>query len=125
MTSASGPVTTNADLISDPESYTWDPLDGELTKKLDERPYVSLSRDRRLAAQGLPESSEVEAAEGEINDEEMSLFDIHMPGVMTLDEVKPLDLDHSLLLVQGSLVHMMVRRFRYSRQTSRADMVGL
>ncbi|KAF7128588.1 hypothetical protein CNMCM5793_003376 [Aspergillus hiratsukae] len=93
--------------VLDPESYTWDPLDGELTKKLDERPYVSLSRDRRLAAQGLPESSEIEAAEEEINDEEMSLFDLHMPGVMTLDEVKSLDLDHSLLLVQGSLVHMM------------------
>lgn len=86
---------------------------------------MSLSRDRRLAAQGLPESSEGEAAEEEINDEEMSLFDLHMPGVMTLDEVKSLDLDHSLLLVQGSLVHMMVRRFRYSHQTSRANMVGL
>lgn len=97
-------------MIPDPESYTWDPLDGELTKKLDERRYVSLSRDRQLAAQGLPESTEAESAEEEINDEEMSLFDLHMPGVMTLDEVKTLDLDHSLLLVQGSLVHMMVRR---------------
>ncbi|KMK61725.1 arginine-tRNA-protein transferase, putative [Aspergillus fumigatus Z5] len=93
--------------IRDPESYTWDPLDGELTMKLNERRYVSLSRDRRLAAQGQPESTELDSAEEEINDEEMSLFDLHMPGVMTLDEVKTLDLDHSLLLVQGSLIHMM------------------
>jgi arginine-tRNA-protein transferase len=98
-------------VIPDPESLTWDPLDGELTKKLDERPYVSLSRDRRLAAQGQPESTELESAEEEINDEEMSLFDLHMPGVMTLDEVKTLDLDRSLLLVRGSLVQMMVRGF--------------
>lgn len=93
--------------VLDPESYTWDPLDGELTMKLNERRYVSLSRDRRLAAQGQPESTELDSAEEEINDEEMSLFDLHMPGVMTLDEVKTLDLDHSLLLVQGSLIHMM------------------
>lgn len=78
--------------------------------KLNERRYVSLSRDRRLAAQGQPESTELDSAEEQINDEEMSLFDLHMPGVMTLDEVKTLDLDHSLLLVQGSLIHMMVRR---------------
>ncbi|EAW14156.1 arginyltransferase [Aspergillus clavatus NRRL 1] len=100
--------------ILDPESYTWDPLDGELTKKLDQRAYVSLSHDRKLAAEGLPESesqsqsksTEAEPADAEINDEEMSLFDLHMPGVLTLDEVKRLDLDHTLLLVRGSFVHM-------------------
>lgn len=92
--------------ILDPESYTWDPLDGELAKKLDERPYVSLSRDRRLAAEGTPESAGTEA-DAEINDDEVSLFDLRMPGVLSLEEVEPLDLDHWLLLVHGSFVHMI------------------
>lgn len=94
----------------DPESYTWDPLDGELAKKLDERPYVSLSRDRRLAAEGTPESAGTEA-DAEINDDEVSLFDLRMPGVLSLEEVEPLDLDHWLLLVHGSFVHMIVSTF--------------
>ncbi|GAB1191103.1 hypothetical protein APSETT444_000273 [Aspergillus pseudonomiae] len=91
--------------ILDPESYTWDPLDGELAKKLDERPYVSLSRDRCRPAEGTSESTGTEA-DAEINDDEVSLFDLHMPGVLSLKEVKALDLDHWLLLVHGSFVHM-------------------
>ena len=38
----------------------------------------------------------------------MSLFDIHMPGVLTVEQVEGLDLDHWLLLVRGTLVHMIV-----------------
>lgn len=38
----------------------------------------------------------------------MSLFDIHMPGILTLEQVRALDLDHWLLLVHGSFVHMIV-----------------
>lgn len=92
----------------DPESNTWDPLDGELSQKLDERSYVSLSWDRS------PIATEDPAVEPEVNDEEQSLFDIHMPGVLTLDEVKALDLDHWNLLVHGSFVHMNVRARRSS-----------
>ena len=95
---------------TDPESYTWDPLDGELAKKLDERPYVSLSRDRCRPAEGTSESTGTEA-DAEINDDEVSLFDLHMPGVLSLKEVKALDLDHWLLLVHGSFVHMNVSTF--------------
>ncbi|PLB55707.1 Arginyl-tRNA-protein transferase [Aspergillus steynii IBT 23096] len=89
--------------ILDPESHTWEPLDGELSKKLDERPYVSLSHDRQLAA----ESSQEPDPAADINDEEASLFDLHMPGVLTLEQVKALDLDHWLLLVHGTFVHMI------------------
>lgn len=32
-----------------------------------------------------------------------------MPGVLTAEEVEALDLDHWLLLVRGSFVHMVVR----------------
>ncbi|KAL1880960.1 Arginyl-tRNA--protein transferase 1 [Paecilomyces lecythidis] len=98
--------------ILDPESYTWDPLDGELSKKLDERPYVSLSRDRKLASQkksSQDASTAAEASQGketEENDEEMSLFDLHMPGVLTVEEVQALDLDHWFLLVHGSFLEM-------------------
>lgn len=94
---------------TDPESHEWDPLDGELTQKLDQRRYVSLSRDRRLAAEGIPESTD--PVSDNLNDEEVSLFDLHMPGVLTVEEVEALDLDHWLLLVHGSFVHMNVSVF--------------
>ena len=90
---------------TDPESHTWEPLDGELSKKLDERPYVSLSHDRHAAQNTTTHS---DPADAEINDEEVSLFDLHMPGVLTLEQVKALDLDHWLLLVHGTFVHMNV-----------------
>ncbi|KAL4933426.1 arginyltransferase [Aspergillus undulatus] len=102
--------------ILDPESHTWDPLDGELTTKLNARPYVSLSRDRQLAesesgaeAGAVDANASVEAdadADAEINDEEVSLFALHMPGVLTVNEVKKLDLGSWPLLVHGSFVHM-------------------
>lgn len=94
----------------DPESLTWDPLDGVLSQKLDQRPYVSLSRDRKTEAEpsNSPAKEEEEEADIEINDEEVSLFDLHVPGVLTVEEVKALDLDHWLLLVRGTFVHMIV-----------------
>jgi arginine-tRNA-protein transferase len=90
---------------------TWDPLDGELVGKLDKRKYVSLSRDR---ARQLSTSETVEK-EGDkedelpelVNEEALSLFSIGMPGVMTAEEVlNKIDLDHWLLLVHGTFVHM-------------------
>ncbi|KAL2794684.1 arginine-tRNA-protein transferase [Aspergillus keveii] len=100
--------------ILDPESPTWNPLDGELTLKLNDRPYVSLSRDRQAATSGIENPSEPgtksnndeEPADAEINDEEVSLFTLHMPGVLTVDEVQKLDLGSWPLLVHGSFVHM-------------------
>jgi arginine-tRNA-protein transferase len=98
----------------------WDPLEGELSEKLDKCPYVSLSHDRKLQLAEsnkphddiVPEGAE-EKADEEITDEEMSLFDIHMPGVMTAEEVlSEIDLDHWLLLVHGNFVHMSVRNRR-------------
>ncbi|PKY01654.1 arginine-tRNA-protein transferase [Aspergillus campestris IBT 28561] len=94
--------------ILDPESYTWDPLDGELAQKLDKRAYVSLSGDRARSSNGTTTTTgETDtAADAEINDEEVSLFDVHMPGVLTLDEMPTIDLDNWLLLVHGTFVHM-------------------
>lgn len=91
--------------VLDPESLTWDPLDGELVQKLDNRAYVSLSRDRLNPSSTDNDSNEHDA---DINDEEVSLFDLHMPGVLTPDEVESLDLDHWLLMVHGMFVQMTV-----------------
>lgn len=97
--------------ILDPESLTWDPLDGTLVQKLDQQPYVSLSRDSRSrGGQDVPSPPDTDPdadADEEINDEDASLFDLHMPGVLTAEEVEALDLDHWLLLVRGSFVHMI------------------
>lgn len=89
---------------------TWDPLDGELVGKLDKRKYVSLSRDRARQLS----SSEFKAEDGKedelpelVNEEALSLFSIGMPGVLTAEEVlSQIDLDHWLLLVHGTFVHM-------------------
>jgi len=89
--------------VLDPESHTWHPLDGEFVKKLDQKPYVSLSREQHN-----PEPNKESEADAEINDEEVSLFDLHMPGVLSVEETKALDLDHWWLLVHGSFVHMIV-----------------
>ncbi|KAI9820597.1 MAG: Arginyl-tRNA--protein transferase 1 [Pycnora praestabilis] len=97
--------------LPDPESYTWDMLDDDLRKRLDARKYVSLSRERRLGISAEPSSSL--AADNIGNTEENtqnqsspvisllrpssspeSLFEMNMPGVMSLEEVQiQIDLD--------------------------------
>lgn len=88
---------------SDPESGDWDPLDGELTEKLNSRSYVSLSRDRASNPAPLVSEKDVDP-----NAEDVSLFDLGMPGVLTLPQVKELDLDHWLLFFNNNFVHMNV-----------------
>ncbi|KUL90214.1 hypothetical protein ZTR_01897 [Talaromyces verruculosus] len=96
--------------ILDPESMTWDPLDGELIGKLDKRKYVSLSRDhaRQLSsAESKVEDDKEDELPELVNEEALSLFSIGMPGVLTAEEVlSGIDLDHWLLLVHGTFVHM-------------------
>ncbi|CAG8217263.1 unnamed protein product [Penicillium salamii] len=84
---------------TDPESGEWDPLDGELTEKLNTRSYVSLSRDRM----GSP--APISSADSN-TDPDVSLFDINMPGALTVAQVEALDLDHWLLFFRKNLVHM-------------------
>lgn len=45
----------------------------------------------------------------DVDETEISLFDLNMPGVLTLDEVKALNLNQWLLLYHGSFVQMEVR----------------
>ncbi|KAJ5688724.1 hypothetical protein N7462_003116 [Penicillium macrosclerotiorum] len=89
--------------LLDPESYAWHPLNGELSKKLDTRPYVSLSRDQSTPAE---DPNTVSALDPDVDEQELSLFDIHMPGALTLDQVKALNLDNWHLLYHGNFVQM-------------------
>lgn len=102
--------------ILDPESFEWNPLEGELRPLLDKKRYVSLSRERRRQAAISSISSkntdntcpaavseeddysdyslQTAAAAGEAVASGKSLFDLKMPGVMTAEEVSleyPLD----------------------------------
>ncbi|PGH03885.1 hypothetical protein AJ79_07243 [Helicocarpus griseus UAMH5409] len=101
--------------ILDPETLAWDPFN-DYKPKLDRHSYVSLSRDRRIE-NGLetptpPNQTNNNSSSNTPlplteNEEEMSLFDVHMPGVLTLQELQEqVDLDHWKLLAHGVLVEM-------------------
>ncbi|KAJ5089767.1 hypothetical protein N7532_008451 [Penicillium argentinense] len=90
--------------ILDPESHNWDPLDGELSQKLDTRPYVSLSRDRFSA--NTDDSSSSVGLEKDVDEARLSLFDLNMPGNLSLEEVEALDLGNWHLLYHGAFVQM-------------------
>lgn len=108
--------------ILDPESYEWNPLDGELKSLLDKKKYVSMSRER--AKKGSVASANLEsdlgaeimveevaqfplptAAEaGEAVENGLSLFDLQIPGVMTEEEMEmALDLGSTPIRVRGRL----------------------
>lgn len=72
-----------------------------MAEKLNSRSYVSLSRDRRSSPEPV-----VPEIDGDL--EEVSLFDIGMPGVLTASQVEALDLDHWLLFFDNGFVHMKV-----------------
>lgn len=72
-----------------------------MTEKLNSRSYVSLSRDRRSSPEPV-----VPEIDGDV--EEISLFDIGMPGILTTSQVEALDLDHWLLCFDNGFVHMKV-----------------
>ena len=143
-------------IIIDPESFDWTPLDNTMRKRLDDRPYVSLSRERASLSRGTASERKVMGAEdavhssgsgqqetdrdaallqgpaagllqGDGHAEEMSsaeepetsegsLFDLRMPGILKLEQVKTLvDLDHWSLIANGMLVEMEVCiRIEYS-----------
>lgn len=100
--------------ILDPETYEWNPLDGEQQELLDKKPYVSMSRERRLKERStnseadsaddlaeylLPSAPEAGKA---VEEEDMSLFDLKVPGLMTAEELEQGDfLDNINLKIKG------------------------
>ncbi|KDB23964.1 hypothetical protein H109_04205 [Trichophyton interdigitale MR816] len=83
--------------IQDPETFEWHSLDEVFAPKLDNQRYFSTS------GQQVPDVYE------DIPDEDtMSLFDLHMPGVLTVEQLKSaVDLDHWHLLIRGMLIEMI------------------
>ncbi|CAI6260224.1 unnamed protein product [Periconia digitata] len=111
--------------ILDPESFEWNPLEGELRSLLDRKRYVSLSRERRRkvmntlkpdidgedSAEHIPEDDDYSdyplqtaAAAGDAVASGESLFDLKMPGVMTAEEVsEEYPLDQQRITARGQM----------------------
>lgn len=111
--------------VLDPETYGWNPLDGELRQLLDVKSYVSLSRERTRkeaqasstiirkeasAVEGVPAQDDLDeyllptAAEGgKAVSDGLSLFDLKVPGLMTVEEIEEhVSLDHIALKLRGA-----------------------
>ncbi|PVI05842.1 arginine-tRNA-protein transferase 1 [Periconia macrospinosa] len=106
--------------VLDPESFEWNPLEGELRSLLDKKPYVSLSRERRRKevhdkenplTEFVPEDDDYSdyplktaAAAGSAVKRGKSLFELKMPGVMTAEEIsQEYPLDQQLITARGKL----------------------
>ncbi|KAF3766232.1 hypothetical protein M406DRAFT_290615 [Cryphonectria parasitica EP155] len=98
--------------VLDPETLGWDLLDKEALVIFDDKPYVSLSKERaqRQGSEGAgtvataddrhtpPETDE----DSEDNSDGISLFTSSMPGIPTLAELERTDLDHIRVLSDQS-----------------------
>ncbi|KAJ8113381.1 hypothetical protein OPT61_g4476 [Boeremia exigua] len=106
--------------VLDPESYDWNPLDGQLRCLLDTKSYVSMSRERArkdsLAATDVDGKTVAESSGDDVPEfplptaaeagvavrNGMSLFDLKIPGVMTEEEIESsLDLGSTPIRVRG------------------------
>jgi len=95
----------------DPESYDWNLLDAEMKRRLDETPYVSLSRERRMGEASVNVSADVieTAEDGDNSDDDppvqnphLPLFSRDMPGILTKEQLlTEVDLDHIKLRIRG------------------------
>jgi hypothetical protein len=117
--------------VLDPETYEWNPLQGELRGLLDKKRYVSLSRERRRkeAGQGQREEADDDASSGGKTDDDklddyplptaaeggkavsdgMSLFDLKVPGLMTREEIEDqLDLGTMPIKIAGRMAEAQV-----------------
>jgi arginine-tRNA-protein transferase len=115
--------------VLDPETYEWNPLDGELRGLLDKKRYVSLSRERRRKEVSLAQTADQPPTGSEQTDEDqvddyplptaaeggkavsdgMSLFDLKVPGLMTLEEIEEqLDLGTMPIKIRGRMAEAQV-----------------
>ncbi|KIW14056.1 hypothetical protein PV08_06837 [Exophiala spinifera] len=92
--------------ILDPESLEWCLFDEHYRQELDRRPYVSLSHDLQTAAENNLEFDDAPSDEEDAEIPEGSMFDYNIPGTLTKEEVKHLDLGHWKLVVRNSLVEL-------------------
>ncbi|PSN61196.1 arginine-tRNA-protein transferase 1 [Corynespora cassiicola Philippines] len=116
--------------VLDPETYEWNPLDGELRRLLDKKPYVSLARERRLKAKAPPPPAADDddddddqadnysdyphptaAGGGDVVSDGTSLFDLRVPGLMTTEEIEEqLELGRQGIKVRGVPTPVEARR---------------
>ncbi len=109
--------------VLDPETHNWDPLDDEVKRLLDAKPFVSMSRQRQLGNDHESAMSQVDRPSGAINlstdtssmpkavtaaaavRRGLSLFNLKIPGVLTSDEVvSQVDLDNLLIKISESTI---------------------
>ena len=108
----------------DPDSYDWDLLDAGLKKKLDDRKFVSLSRERSKEILSQGDTAELLSRDGamvEVNNTEMDededsdheppvpnpnvpLWERSMPGILTKDQLlADFDLGQTKLQIDGQV----------------------
>ncbi|EXJ90834.1 hypothetical protein A1O1_03939 [Capronia coronata CBS 617.96] len=94
--------------LLDPESFEWNLFDDKYRSELDKRKYVCPSHDRKygIASNETHDSATSNTASSDAEIPEGSLFDFQIPGVLSKDEVKRLDLDHWRLLVRNALIEL-------------------
>ncbi|KAK0706422.1 arginine-tRNA-protein transferase [Lasiosphaeria miniovina] len=94
--------------VLDPETLKWDLLDKEALRLFDQKPYVSLSRERQgISEEPVKESaSEIKAGRQDSasdaddlddGEDESFLFHSGMPGIPSLDQMEEVDMDGLLL----------------------------
>jgi arginine-tRNA-protein transferase len=115
--------------VLDPETYDWSPLEGELRGLLDLQSYVSLSRERRrreadsgndgkdggqyipAADNDYPLPTAIES--GSAVKGGMSLFDLKVPGLMTLEDIEEqFDLGTVAIRVGGRMAEAQVNMWQ-------------
>lgn len=118
--------------VLDPETYEWNPLDGQVKDLLDKKSYVSLSREKRArdianlpatVQDGQSESIEDGSPPSDLSDfplptakqggkavqDGMSLFELKVPGLMTPEEIEEqLNLDSTPIRVRGRMAKARV-----------------
>jgi arginine-tRNA-protein transferase len=100
------------------ESYDWNLLDAELKKKLDEKKYVSISREKRIGEVSTDGSTDVMQTEAPVDEgtdsdddppvqnPHLPLFSRNMPGILTKEQLlREVDLDHINLRIRGQEAH--------------------
>ena len=73
--------------ILDPESLEWNTLDREVLALLDQKAYVSLAREHRLAGKGNT------AGDDKQDETDNALIERGFPGLPTVSEMQSVDLD--------------------------------
>lgn len=103
--------------VLDPESYEWNPLDETLRGMLDQKKYVSLSRQRARASETASPSGSQTDGEAEYPlplpkqaaDSGLSLIQLGMPGIPKAEELeRQIDLD-TMKIFLGQGKGMMVK----------------